>query len=89
MLVAVMVAPAVGGMGGCKLDGEGRFDPTDQRQRTIQKSRLYLVTVAVTVGGKVDTAETSVGGDFELSSVAPLDKIDPPFPFVVVRRKHK
>ena len=39
-------------------DGEGRFGPTDQHQRTLQISRLYLVTVAVTIGGKVDTAET-------------------------------
>ena len=31
-------------------DGEGRYGPTDQRQRTLQKSRLYLVTVAVTIG---------------------------------------
>ena len=60
-------------------DGEGWFAPTDQRQRTLQKSRLYLVTVAVTVRGKVDTAETGVCGDYELSTVAPLDKIDPPF----------
>ena len=43
--------------------------------------------VAVTIGAKVDTAETGVGGHFELSSVAPLDKIDPPFPYIVVRRK--
>ena len=70
-------------------DGEGRFGPTDQHHRTLQISRLYLVTVAVTIGGKVDTAETGVGGDFELSTVAPLDKIDPPFPYVVVLRKLK
>ena len=38
---------------------------------------------------KVDTAETGVGGDFKLSTVAPLDKIDPPFPYVVVRMKLK
>ena len=38
--------------------GEGRFSPTDQRQWTLQKSGLYMVTVAVTIGGKVDTAET-------------------------------
>ena len=61
-------------------DGEGRFGPTDQRQRTLQKSRLDLVIVAVTIGGKVDTAETGVGGDVELSKVAGLDKIDPLFP---------
>ena len=65
-------------------DGEG-----DQRQRTLQISRLYLVTVVVTIGGKVDTAEKAVGGDFELSTVAPLDKIDPPFPDVVFHRKFK
>ena len=70
-------------------DGEGRFGPTDKRQRTLQISRLYLVTVAVTIGGKVDTAETGDGGDFKLSTVAPLDKIDPPVPYVVVRRKVK
>ena len=45
-------------------DGEGRFGPTDQHQQTLQISRLYLVTVAVTIGGKVDVAETSDGGDF-------------------------
>ena len=47
------------------------------------------MTVAVTIGGKVDTAETDVGGDFELSTVAPLDKIDRLFPYVVVHRKLK
>ena len=70
-------------------DGEGRFSPTDQRQWTLQISRLYLVTVAVTIGGKVDTAETGDGGDFELSIVAPLDKIDSPFPCVVILRNLK
>ena len=70
-------------------DGEGRFGPTDQRQRTLQKSRLYLVIVAVTIGGRVDTAETGIGGDSECSTAAPLDKIDPPFPYVVVRTKLK
>ena len=85
--VAEMRAPAVGRTGGCK--AEGQFGPTDQHQRTLQKSRLYLVIAAVTVGGKVDTAETGVGGDFELSTEAPLDKIDPPFLDVVVRRKLK
>ena len=30
-------------------DGEGRFGPTDQRQRTLQKPGLYLVIVAVTL----------------------------------------
>ena len=45
--------------------------------------------VAVTIGGKVDTAETGVGGEFELSTVAALDKIDPPFPYVVVIRTLK
>ena len=57
-------------------DGEGRFGPTDLQQRTLQKSRLYPVAVTVTIGGKVDTAETGVGGDFEVFTVAPLDKID-------------
>ena len=69
--------------------GEGRVSPTDQRQRTLQESRLYLVTVAVTIRGKVDTAETGVGGDFELSTLAPLHKIDQPFPYVVVHTKLK
>ena len=44
----------------CRRDGrmqvrdreDGRFSPTDQRQRTLQLSRLYLVTVAVTTGVK-------------------------------------
>ena len=45
--------------------------------------------VAVIIGGKVDIAEMGVGGDFELSTVAPLDKIDEPFPYVVVLRKLK
>ena len=45
--------------------------------------------VVVTIGGKVDIAEMGVGGDFELSTVAPLDRIDPPFPYVVVHRKLK
>ena len=44
-------------------DGEGRFGPTDQHQRTLQISRLYLVTVAVTIRGKVNTAGT---GDVKL-----------------------
>ena len=70
-------------------DGEGQFGPTDQRQRTLQKSRLYPVIVAVTFRGKVETAETGVGGDSELSTVAPLDKSDPPFPYVVVHWKLK
>ena len=69
--------------------GEGRFSPTDQRQQTLQISRHYLSRVAVTIGGKVDTAETGVCGDFELSTVAPLDKIDPPFLYVVICRKFK
>ena len=47
------------------------------------------MTVAVTIRGKVDTAKTGVAGDFKLSTVAPLDKIDPPFPYVVVLRKLK
>ena len=70
-------------------DREGRFSPTDQRQQTLHISRLYLVIVAVTMGGKVDTAEMGVGGDFKLSTVAPLDKIDPPFPYIVILRKLK
>ena len=70
-------------------DREGRFGPTDQRQQTLQISRLYPVTVAVTIKGKVDTAETGVGGDFELSTVTPFDKIDPPFPYVVLLKKLK
>ena len=70
-------------------DGEGRFGPTDQHQRTPQISRLYLVIFAVTIGGKVDTAGTGVVGNFELSTVAPLDKINPPFPYVVVLRKQR
>ena len=65
-------------------DGEGQFGPADQHQRTLQKSRFDLVIVAVTIGGKVDTAETGVGGDFECSTTVPLDKINPPFPYVVV-----
>ena len=32
------------------------------------------MTVAVTIGGKVDTAETGDGGDFKLFTVAPFDK---------------
>ena len=44
-------------------DGEGRFSPTDQHQRTLQKSRHYRVIVAENIGGKVETAETGVGGD--------------------------
>ena len=43
--------------------------------------------VVVAIRGKVDTAETGIGGDFELSTVTPLDKIDPPFPYVVILRK--
>ena len=39
--------------------------------------------------GKVDTAETGDGGDFKLSTVAPLDKIDSPFPYIVVLSKLK
>ena len=70
-------------------DGEGWFGPTDQHQRTLKKSRLYLVIVAVTIGGKVDTAEMGIGSDFERSTVAPLDKIEPPIPYVVVRTKLK
>lgn len=65
--------------------------PSDQRQRTLQKSRHYLVIVAETIRGKVDTAETGVGGDVKLPTVtlAPLDKINPPFPYVVLLRKLK
>ena len=37
----------------------------------------------------VDTAEMGDAGDFKLSTVAPLDKIDPPFPYVVVLKKLK
>ena len=44
-------------------DGEGQFGPSDQRQRTLQKSRHYLVIVAETIRGKMDTAEIGVGGD--------------------------
>ena len=47
------------------------------------------MTVAVTIVGKVDTAETGVGGDSERSTVAPLRKINPLFPHVVIRRKLK
>ena len=67
-------------------NGEGPFGPTDQRQRTLQISRLYLVTVAVTIG---TLHMTGFGGNFELSTVAPLDKIDPPCPYIVVLRKLK
>ena len=56
-------------------DGEGWLGPTCQHQQTLKRSRLYQVTVAVTIGGEVDTAEMGVGGDFELSTVAHLDKI--------------
>ena len=45
-------------------DGEGWFSPTDQCQQTLQISRFCLVTVGETIGGKVDTAGTGVGGDF-------------------------
>ena len=41
----------------------GHIMPSDQRQWTLQKSRHYLVIVAETIRGKVDTAETGVGGD--------------------------
>ena len=68
---------------------EGRFGPTDQHQWTLQKSRLYPVVVAATIRGKVDTAETDVGGDFKLSTVAPLDKIDLPVSYIVVCTKLK
>ena len=61
-------------------DGGGWFGPTDQRQWTLHISRLYLVKVVVTIGGKVDTAETSVGGDTEFSTVAPLEKSIHHFP---------
>ena len=68
-------------------DGEGRFSPTDRCQRILQISRLNLETVAVTIGGKLDTAEMGDGGDFKLSTVAHLDRIGPPFPYVVVRKQ--
>ena len=47
------------------------------------------MTVAVTIGGKVDTAETGDGGDFKLCTTVPLDKISPPFPSVVLLRNPK
>ena len=71
-----MVTPAVGGTGGCK-PGTERVGLAPLT--TLQIFRRYLVIVVVTIRGKVDTAETGVGGDFELSTVAPLDKIDPMF----------
>ena len=70
-------------------DREGRFSPTHQHQWTLLKSRRYPMTVAVTIVGKVDTAETGVGGDSERSTVAPLRKINLLFPHVVIRRKLK
>ena len=41
--------------------GDGRYGPPDQPQRTVQESRLYLVIVGETIGGKVDIAETGGG----------------------------
>ena len=58
MPLDMMVAPAVGGTGGCKPGTERVGSAPLLRQRTLQISKLYLVTVAVTIGGKVDTAET-------------------------------
>ena len=46
------------------------------------KSRFQREDTHSHVKGKVDTAETGDGGDFKLFTVAPLDKIDPPFPYV-------
>ena len=51
MPVEVMVAPAVCRTGGCKL-GMGRVGSAPQPHRTLQKSRLYLVIVAVTIRRK-------------------------------------
>ena len=87
MLLVDMRAPAVGGTGVCK-------PGTERVGSALLTSinglpRFYLVTVAVTIRGKVDTAETGIGGDFELSTVAPLDQINPTFPDVVVCRKLK
>ena len=42
-------------------DGEGWFGPTSTDSSEIQ---TLLVTITVTIRGKVDTAETGVGGDF-------------------------
>ena len=55
------VSPAVSGTErvGCG----GHIMPSDQSQGTLQKSRHYLVIVAETIKGKVDTAEMGVGGD--------------------------
>lgn len=61
----------------------GSVQPTDQRQ-TLQRSRLYLVIIGETIGGKMDTAETGFGGDFELFTVAPLNKVDQLFRLVVI-----
>ena len=58
-------------------EGEGRFGPTDQHQPTVYKFQLYLVVVGETIGSKVDSAKTGVGGDPDLSTEARLYKIDP------------
>ena len=44
--------------------GSVRDGPSEQRQWTLQKSRHYLMIVAETIRGKMDTAEMGVGGDF-------------------------
>ena len=62
-----MVAPtvsAVGGTGGCKPGMGGGSAPLTSVNGLFRYNRLYLVIVVVTMGGKVDTAETGVGGDF-------------------------
>ena len=43
-----------------------------------------LTSVSGVMWGKVDTAETGIGGDFERSTVAPRDKIDLPLPSTTV-----
>ena len=51
MLVAEMRATSImvlsAGLEDASRDGESQFGPTDQRQQTLQISRLHLVTVAV------------------------------------------
>ena len=57
-------------------EGDGRYGTSNQTQGTAQKSRLYLVIVGETIGGKVDTAEAGGGVDYKFSTVSPY-KIDP------------
>ena len=55
---------------------------------SIKEFLTFFIIIIIYFLWKQYLFQKSVGGDFKLSTVAPLDKIDP-FPYIVILRKLK